>query len=477
MGWDSTTNTMTDPISISDIAYAFGSSSQDLGTLISTGSINPWARYKPYRDSSVSSQPRTSLVTLGFGTPPRTETVQGLIDFYDNNAGAILWGSERANGWQYLQPRVNTTTGEKGRMFDFLKLSAVNTFVHSAVGYSATATSPFGTYVPPTPVAVAGGTLSARQNTGAISPTGKPDYYICVSDFNGLNVATGTYDTGFLADGYRMLYYGVLLIPLNSSQQAWETSYAAKLIAAENPIDYDSGRSSYNYKIEYRGQEEMRVEATLSASAFAPRSYKAYPFLASLDFAQPPVSAQDRILSVAYADRNTRIVEGGLFLYPIPGAEPGIVTLYADSIEVRVYSVGGATLNPGGGYKVKVYFTIENKTGSSITLPRNLNDGDLSVRIRNVGKSYNDARQTGEVYYSANLRWDDNNPGGTSDTTYSSFLNVPLTIPAGETVRIPSSGTQDVIVSDAYNIHIGFSYGGSIHSNYTVPSYPVVPTL
>lgn len=456
---------------INDIAYVLGESSGDIGYLITQGNINPWALYKPYRANELKSNPRTlNLSVLGFGTPPNSGKVQTFIEFYENNGSAMI-GGVRANGWQYLRPRANQTPKERFRVFDFLKVEVGGVPIPNVYGYDANADNPYGTFRPPVPVAVSGGNLSCSQSR--IYPeTGWPDYDICASDFNGLDVATGSYRGGFLPSTSRMLFYGMLLVPLDNNDK-W-TSGNAILVGNDTPIDYDGNRQDYDYKIGYRGTEQFNVGVRLSTGgAFSAIKYKVYPFITNLNFSESPISAANKYITRTYAQR-TDDLPNGIVLYPIPGAEPATVKLYDDSIEVIVYAEGMAT-KIGDTYDIDMYYTIENKTANSITIPESNDLYTLTMRIRKPGNTFESPRQQDEVFYSKDYRWDDNSgTAGTYDSTYATFLNTPLTIARGEIVRVPL-GTLTTRVAFKLRdcvIHIGFYLGTTWHHGHVVPSTP-----
>ena len=121
-------NRITAPVSIYDIQRALGSGSSDLGTLITTGAINKWARYKPERVANI-------IPGITFST--RKSNNFGLdVPFCNTDAGSgwvadvmnkMVWAIMERDyvGWNYLRPRGDRTpqggAKEYFRMVDFCR--------------------------------------------------------------------------------------------------------------------------------------------------------------------------------------------------------------------------------------------------------------------------------------------------------------------------------------------------------------------
>ena len=485
MSWDATNKTLTDPISLYDVAQAVGytGSVHDLGWLIANGAINPFAVNKPYRGSSLRTDPRLTTQSqfsmLGLQVPYATTVAAFMALHGTGDMGAIT----PANGWAYLRPRgKGGGTGgvdEWYRIFDFLKMTSVGVFEHNAVGYHADAPNPFGTYYGPSPVAISGGNLTAQQKLPLRPATGgRPEYDMVISDLNGLNYATGAYYSGFPAATARLAYYGLLFVPVNSTTNEWDTSVAAKIIADTTMIDADADSSTG--KITERGFETLAISYRLTAGQlnFRDMKYKVFPFLT------PTNLGDQQPLTIQYSERNNTLANY-MKLVPIPGAEPSYVTLYSDTIEVNVYSSGSATGGVGGVYTASIYVEVTNRTANDIVIPsgNDLYGPTLRLRTDNHAFAYPSgagAPQSGEVFYSRTTRWDSSHPGGVADSTYNSLLSAlaGATVPAGETVRFPSGSLLSFVdFESGHFIHVGFYYGNSFHSGNVVVRTPATANL
>ena len=453
--------TANEGLDLGEIARCLGAITEDIGQLcgdyavvhdettdtdsvVPVNRINPWAKYKPVRDSGTSGIHQRMMIThFGFGSdsndsfPPYANTVQGLINFYENNGNAVL-GSVRANGWRYMRPRggkntaLNPTNNDEGfRPFDFLKLTTVDGKIvpdTSSVnnGYDATAVSPFGTFVlSSNTFARRGGLLSGGQRRTL--PQGDiEDTKIVLGDFNSVLPTTSKFN-----------YYGLVMIALDGNG-TFADRPAIMIVNTDKTI-YDN--------MQYRGHEQMTLGYTLSANAFEARNYKVYPFLTNRQF-ESDLITYGRTATISSAR-----------LYPIPGAEPKQISIYDFQIEITVYALPAQAV--GGGYSTSIFFTIKNNYNTAVTI------NDLMLKIRKAGKDYSEARTAGEIFYSASRVWSDTYPtdSGHSSSEYAQVLG-SVTIGSGETVRIPlQSGqasaddfTVNMPSSDVNNVFIGCTF-------------------
>lgn len=111
-------NIITDPVSISDVQAAVSHTSGDLATLITAGTINMWAKYKPVAKnlidtvtgqwdatnnkwlSSATWWKGNGNTDIGGITPKQFTTFSQLLSFYDGNL----------NGWTYTRPAGGAST-------------------------------------------------------------------------------------------------------------------------------------------------------------------------------------------------------------------------------------------------------------------------------------------------------------------------------------------------------------------------------
>lgn len=145
------------PVSIYDVQRALGNSSPDLGTLITDGNINMWARYKPQRREGpglllysqrsqfISAEDSKFGVQIPFC---RLDVMNYMV--YD-----ILTNADTQYGWKYLRPRGDRTpqggVKEFYRLSDFARILTDNTDPYYntvyAKGYNNNARIPFEAFL------------------------------------------------------------------------------------------------------------------------------------------------------------------------------------------------------------------------------------------------------------------------------------------------------------------------------------------
>lgn len=112
MGWNAETKRMTEGVHIHDVKAALGYNSLHLGTIIKNGTINKWAKYKPYRSASpkvLSDAERgASGIAWGMSFPQLTSPTGAILGnrlytYYDSDPASAA--EDRMNGWAYLRPR------------------------------------------------------------------------------------------------------------------------------------------------------------------------------------------------------------------------------------------------------------------------------------------------------------------------------------------------------------------------------------
>jgi hypothetical protein len=117
MSYNPTTQHISAPVSIYDVQRALGLGSPDLGTLIVTGQINKWAKYKPvvYPDVSNSND--------GKGTVVRTSSQMKMYGLTaplitSSTQGAELAGYRAGQSWTYTKP-AGGSVSQPFRLTDF----------------------------------------------------------------------------------------------------------------------------------------------------------------------------------------------------------------------------------------------------------------------------------------------------------------------------------------------------------------------
>lgn len=427
-----TSTTPNQGVSIHDIQQAVGRGRSDIGGLITYGNINPWAKYKPVRASDKDMVIRTlNIASLGFGTSsgssgiPYATTVNGLISLYTDGETNTLYNA-RANGWRYLRPR-GLANNEWFRFYDFIKVVTVNGTKQpvSGVGYHASARNPFGRFTCPESVSHYSGAFVASNST-IIPSTGTPEYDIAIEDINAV-----------MANAYKMLYYGVMLVPESSSGTCYFIFNNSTTINDDN-VDADY----------IRGNESLALDTFLLSDTMPTGNYTAYPFLTNM-----PISSLSR--SITVTNRSSAISNDYPRLYPLPGTVPSVVNIYDTPVVINVYAVGSAQTLDYVTFTGEIYVTIQNNTDSVVTVPR------LELQWRTQSSTFADNRRSGEYFYDGQYVINDSHPSGYADASYASFLrptnayeiqpNETLRIPGGElslAVTIPSRNAATLIIGD-----------------------------
>lgn len=431
---------ITPPLNVeSDLGSVLGTGSGDVGTNCSSTAVNPWAMFKPVAAAGFGPITRDSDVYLGLGNasrvvgPPCATTITGFLSLYADSATML---GLPANGWRWLAPRGLATYNEPYRVYDFLRYSASQGLL-SGSGYNHNAGNPFGRFSCSDRVVRKGGKLWA-SNSRNLPETNVPDTDITIGNINA-----------FLGNNQKMAYYGVLLVPS-------DTSLAYKLIGNASTRIYDN--------MTYSGHEDMTLEEFfLSADAYpeGTSTWTAYPFLTN-------VAVPNNLITIAHNSGGSTLADSRL-LYPLPGSITRTVTVYDDQLTINVYASTATH-----AYKTNIYFEIENNYPSSATIT------DLMLKVRAAGKGYSDARISGEVFYDANYVYDDSHPSGTtySDANLSAMLS-SVTVASGATVRVPSSGTVAFSLPSFTNtkLYIGTNYNGSAHYGSTSVKVPAGANL
>ena len=433
---------ITPPLNVeTDLGGVLGTGSGDVGTNCASTSVNPWAMFKPVAVSGFGPVTRDSGVEcLGLGNasrvagPPYATTITAFLALCADSA---TMQGKPANGWRWLAPRGLATYNEPYRVYDFLRYTAGGG-LSNRNGYNHNASNPFGSFNCTDRVVRTGGRFNAT-NSQPLPETNVPDTDITIGNINA-----------FLGTAIKMAYYGVLLVPS-------DTSLAYKLIGNSETRIYDD--------MVYSGHENMALEEFyLSQSSFpdGTTTWTAYPFLTNVAF------PDGNLIGIAHNSGGSTLADSRR-LYPLPGSVARTVTVYQDNLTINVYATTATH-----AYKTKIYFEITNNYGTSVTIT------DLMLKVRAGNKGYTDARISGEVFYDKNYVYNDSYPSGTTynNSALSAMLS-SVTVAAGATVTVPVSGTVDFYLPsfDNTKIYIGTNYGGNAHYGYTTVRVPAGANL
>ena len=398
-------------VSIYDMQQVFGISSKtDIGGIYTNANINPWAKYKPVRANVQDMLLRDDMASLGLGNaggntvgPVYATNINGFIALYTDGETNSLFNA-RANGWRYWRPR-GLSYSEWFRKFDLVKIVSQNSVMSpvSNVGYDHSARNPFGAFNCTTGLSRNYGSFSGGN--GAIIPSGgTPEYDITIGDINAE-----------MTSSYRMLYYGIMLVPQTSG-------YPCYLIFNNDHTINDANTNNT------RGGEDLSLDSYLLVSSTVRTGlYTAYPFLTNM-----VLSSNTRFLSIS--DRTASINNNNPRLYSLPGSVPKTVNIYDTLVVINVYATAA-----NNAFLTRFYITIQNNGTSDVTI------SNLVLKWRLGNKAFSDARATGEVFYDGQYRYDDSHPSGTADNTYAEYLrpSTAYTIPAnGGQIRIPTGDTR-----------------------------------
>ena len=104
-------NIITDPVSISDVQAAVSHTSGDLGTLITEGEINKWARYKPISLAYIQRLSYSQIANAKFGLVPAVNTqLAKKSDTSESGSSIVANTTELENvlnanaDWTYIKP-------------------------------------------------------------------------------------------------------------------------------------------------------------------------------------------------------------------------------------------------------------------------------------------------------------------------------------------------------------------------------------
>lgn len=424
-------------VEIADLQAVLRSSRNDIGALIVNGDINPFALYKPVRDPAIGMITRDDFGSLGLGGAsnvnalPYATTINGFVALYADGDTNNLWKTNRANGWRYLKPRgISQNPSEMYRIFDFVKIVEENGQRHpvNLIGYNHHASNPFGGFDCVTTVTKNGGAFTA-SNTRTVPYTGVPEYDITIEDINAK-----------VNSAYKMLYYGVMLVP-EDNQSGVTTTY----LIFNNDHTINDGNTGSDY---IRGNEDLSLDTFILSDTMPIGFYTAYPFLTP-----SPLDSTDRYL-VYLADQRTTQLPARM--YPLPGTTPLRVNIYNTELIINVFAPGRVE-TISGQYQGQIYITIKNNGSATANVPR------LELQFRTSDAEFTTARRTGEVFYDGQYRIDDTYPSGRADASYSAWLRpsggydiagggteirIPVDTTMLLTVNIPSAQTSWVIVGD-----------------------------
>lgn len=435
-------------VEIADLQQVLGRGVNDLGLLCSdqewnaagtalqpANKINPWALYKPVREPEIGMITRMDFGSLGFGNTsganalPYATTINGFVSLYADGDNNNLGRTSRANGWRYLKPRGKAQS-EMFRIFDFVKVISENGSLRpvNGIGYNHRAVNPFGKFDCVTSVTKNGGLFMAR-NTRTVPQTGVPEYDITIEDINAT-----------INSAYKMLYYGVMLVP-EDNQSGVTTTY----IIFNNNQTINEGNTGQDY---IRGNERLYLNQFSLSDTMPIGFYTAYPFLTP-----SPLDSTTRYLVYLGTQRNTQLPAR---LYPLPGTTPLRVNIYNTELIINVFAPGRVE-TISGQYQGQIYITIKNNGTATANVPR------LVLQFRTSDAEFDTTRRTGEVFYDGQYRIDDAYPTGRADSSYSAWLRpsggydiagggTEIRVPADTTmlltVNIPSAQTSWIIVGD-----------------------------
>lgn len=149
--YNSNTGIITSPVSIKDVQQALGRSETDLGSLITNGNINMWARYKPVwylgLDTPIATAKSASYSgynsrsgNMPDNNPNHVDGDYGIACSYvyqgTNNQALSHYADIMQAGWTYARPRGSGYTDIYG------KIPACPFRLTDFVGYNGNATPP-----------------------------------------------------------------------------------------------------------------------------------------------------------------------------------------------------------------------------------------------------------------------------------------------------------------------------------------------
>ena len=339
---------VTAPVGFGDISQAVHYSSLDLGTLITSGSINKWAKYKPVPTPEVTYYPAQydttnnkwkADATWWKCVNPCVETGSGVIPLLPWGCGfrikstssvASIPGLYSGAPWSYQRPRGLGTYGEWFRALDF-------------AGYNESAT----------PIVIAEDFISYRSLVQYQDPD--PLRFSCYHEQPTTPIDELEWED---FDTLKTKYFGVILRNKNNT-----SSYI--FATAANPIVYNGG---YNLEVE------------LDTRTLNIGTYEAFPFLSTNAVTQGSATSP-----------------GEMYVLPfIPAVEIEVAsTLFVINATNVAYT--------GVGYNISWALTVVNRSGNAMSFTNSY------CVCRKPGKAWDSAWDSDE---SATVQYINTDAGG-----------------------------------------------------------------
>ena len=264
MPWDSTNGIMTAPVGMGDISAAVGNTSGDLGTLITSGTINKWARYKPIQHSAVGFVTEAQRRAANFGISASEYSIPQLA-------------AEPLNGWTYARP----TTGYF-RMADFVKMTDAGV-ASTTTGYTtrevapcrgfaaASSTGQLTHYVYNTGAQVEDAinfyaiTTGAADGIGFAEMGGLADWYLCIAvavvknNVTTTYIVTSTQKIGAGVDDPTVTAWQTVPIPKDNTIFSGNATYTAYACLCDTKV---SAWTDYTQAVAHGSAKFMPVPVT-----------------------------------------------------------------------------------------------------------------------------------------------------------------------------------------------------------------------
>ena len=255
---------MTAPVGMGDISAAVGNTSGDLGTLITSGTINKWARYKPIQHSAV-----------GFVTEVQRRAANFGISASEYSSPQLA--AEPLNTWAYARPLTgyfrkadfvkmtdagiaSTTTGYTTREVapcrGFAAASSTEQLTHYVYNTGAQREDDINFYAI---------TTGAADGIGFAEMGGLADWYLCIAvavvknNVTTTYIVTSTQKIGAGVDDPSVTAWQTVPIPKNNTIFSGNATYTAYACLCDTKV---SAWTNYTQAVAHGSAKFMPLPVT-----------------------------------------------------------------------------------------------------------------------------------------------------------------------------------------------------------------------
>jgi len=375
-----TSTTPREGVCIADLQAVLNTGRNDLGAIITTcganGTINKWAKYKPYRAQNVAVS-HSARIDANYGLSIQTFTDLGSVTNPSNFLYKLTHGEL---SWDYLYPRGKGNgyggSNEWFRIKDFVAEDTNNAVV-SGHGYNHNSECPVGDVITDVPVNIYG---NASVNWDVIDVSSIQDN-LTLSDIEVEHVALSEYYLGLY------MTKGAMAVTITSTT-----------------------------KIGYAGVNGLTIELT-NATSYA-GTWRCYPFLSSVQIAQGGTGTTGVYFSAGwdapYADITFRLQSQYLSFYAY-----GLWNVAHNSISIEWEAFNENSTTYTVTPEIHLYKTTGQDFDASAQLEATISLGSMTIDAKSGDNPGHDSGTTtmNYSYYDDDYIWWLKVTAGTFDNT------------------------------------------------------------